>query len=98
MDVDEDDATKWSAEVYFTSPNYQAKKMVFLLFINRRFNRRFLIDFSSSFPARISIDRLVESSRMKKALEAIYVNILPKCASPFVYLRYARNLTRFSIL
>lgn len=26
---------KWSAEVHFTSPNYQAKKIVFLLFINR---------------------------------------------------------------
>jgi len=25
----------WSAEVYFSNVNYQAKKMVFLLFINR---------------------------------------------------------------
>lgn len=26
----------WSAEAYFTNANYQAKKFVFLLFINRR--------------------------------------------------------------
>jgi DNA mismatch repair ATPase MutL len=38
------------------------------------------------------IDRLVESSRIKKALEAVYVSVLPKGASPFIYLRY------FSIL
>ncbi|RXW17653.1 hypothetical protein EST38_g8206 [Candolleomyces aberdarensis] len=30
--------------------------------------------------------RLVESSRMKRAVEAVYVSILPKGASPFVYL------------
>ncbi len=35
MDVDDDNSTKWSAEAYFTNPNYQAKKTVFLLFINR---------------------------------------------------------------
>ena len=33
-DADVDDGS-WSAEVYFTNPNYQAKKTVFLLFINR---------------------------------------------------------------
>ncbi|KAI0826460.1 histidine kinase-like ATPase [Irpex lacteus] len=65
MNVDDDNSTKWSAEAYFTNPNYQAKKTVFLLFINHR---------------------LVESSRMKKALEAIYVNILPKGTCPFLYL------------
>ncbi|KAI0088835.1 DNA binding protein [Irpex rosettiformis] len=70
MDVDEDDVTKWSAEAYFTNPNYQAKKTVFLLFINHR---------------------LVESSRMKKALESIYVGILPKGSSPFVYLSLEIN-------
>ncbi|KAI0694214.1 DNA binding protein [Cytidiella melzeri] len=65
MNIDEDASTSWSAEAYFTKPNYQAKKMVFLLFINHR---------------------LVESPRIKKALEAIYVSILPKGASPFIYL------------
>ncbi|EKM56943.1 uncharacterized protein PHACADRAFT_119030 [Phanerochaete carnosa HHB-10118-sp] len=60
-----DEEEPWSAEVFFTSPNYQAKKMVFLLFITHR---------------------LVESSRIKKALETIYTGILPKGAFPFVYL------------
>jgi hypothetical protein len=32
---DVDDTEKWSAEAYCTSPNHQAKKTVFLLFINR---------------------------------------------------------------
>jgi DNA mismatch repair protein MLH1 len=31
-----DNSEKWSAEAYCTSPNYQAKKTVFLLFINRK--------------------------------------------------------------
>ncbi|KAI6131443.1 histidine kinase-like ATPase [Pisolithus croceorrhizus] len=31
-----DDPEKWSAEVFCTNANYQAKKMVFLLFINHR--------------------------------------------------------------
>ncbi|KAJ3969111.1 histidine kinase-like ATPase [Lentinula raphanica] len=55
----------WSSEVYFTSANYQAKKMIFLLFIN---------------------SRLVESSRIKRAIENVYSGILPKGAAPFVYL------------
>jgi len=44
MDVDEagheqeepDRPEAWSAEAYFTNANYQAKKFVFLLFINRK--------------------------------------------------------------
>jgi DNA mismatch repair protein MLH1 len=42
MDVDQNEESElpdqpesWSAEAYFTSANYQAKKFVFLLFINR---------------------------------------------------------------
>lgn len=35
------------------------------------------------------LDRLVESSRIKKALEGVYNGVLAKGASPFVYLRYA---------
>ena len=38
MDEDEEpdgDSESWNAELYFTNANYQAKKMVFLLFINR---------------------------------------------------------------
>ncbi|KIK02865.1 hypothetical protein K443DRAFT_96092 [Laccaria amethystina LaAM-08-1] len=62
---DNDESESWSAESYFTNTNYQAKKTVFLLFINHR---------------------LVESPRMKRSLEAVYHTILPKGASPFVYL------------
>ncbi|RDB30347.1 DNA mismatch repair protein Mlh1 [Hypsizygus marmoreus] len=67
MDVDEttDDPESWNAEAYISNANYQAKKMVFLLFINHR---------------------LVESSRMKRAFEAVYNGILPKGSSPFIYL------------
>ncbi|KAF4616529.1 hypothetical protein D9613_008578 [Agrocybe pediades] len=70
MDGDEDEEeldtpATWTAELYFTNANYQAKKTAFLLFINHR---------------------LVESPRMKKAFESSYQNILPKGASPFVYL------------
>ncbi|KAF8156932.1 DNA binding protein [Crassisporium funariophilum] len=67
MDMDEegDDPESWAAESYSTNANYQAKRMVFLLFINHR---------------------LVESLRMKRAFEAVYQSILPKGASPFMYL------------
>ncbi|TDL24592.1 DNA mismatch repair protein MutL [Rickenella mellea] len=61
----ESDDEQWSAEAFFTSANYHAKKMVFLLFINHR---------------------LVESPRLKRALENVYANILPKGTFPFIYL------------
>ena len=79
-----DQPESWSAEAYFTSTNYQAKKVVFLLFINR----------TSFLPPRFRLlvpnlipDRLVESPRMKRAFEAAYQGILPKGTSPFMYLR-----------
>lgn len=37
MEVDlPSSATFWSAELHFSNANYQAKKMIFLLFINRK--------------------------------------------------------------
>ncbi|KAM5533891.1 hypothetical protein V8D89_012431 [Ganoderma adspersum] len=64
-DDEDEDVEAWNAEAQFTNANYQAKKMILLLFINHR---------------------LVESSRIKKALEAVYNGVLAKGASPFVYL------------
>ena len=34
-DEDMDDPESWRAEAHFTNANYQAKKTVFLLFVNR---------------------------------------------------------------
>lgn len=43
MDSDDDasDPESWNADAQFTNANYQAKKMVFLLFINREWLFRF---------------------------------------------------------
>lgn len=87
MDIDDEEQkhpNSWTADILFTNANYQAKKTVFLLFINRTSHRLplcplILIDM---------LDRLVESGRMKKAFEAVYTSILPKGTSPFIYLRY----------
>ncbi|PIL27589.1 hypothetical protein GSI_10740 [Ganoderma sinense ZZ0214-1] len=64
-DEDDENVEAWNAEAHFTNANHQAKKMIFLLFINHR---------------------LVESSRIKKAIEAVYNGVLAKGTSPFVYL------------
>ena len=80
----EDNPEKWHAEAYITNANYSAKKMVFLLFINRT---TYCSPNSSFVLFDLFKDRLVESSRMKRAFEAVYNGILPKGSSPFVYLR-----------
>lgn len=90
-DMDEDDSIDdpeaWKAEAHVTNANYHAKKTVFLLFINRKafLCRHLLVNVES-----VILDRLVESSRMKRAFEAVYNGILPKGAFPFIYLRSAK--------
>ncbi|KAI0336867.1 DNA mismatch repair protein MutL [Cubamyces sp. BRFM 1775] len=84
-DEDVADENSWSAEAYFTNANYQAKKMTLLLFINRCIAYSYLMG-----------DRLVESSRIKRALEAAYNGVLAKGASPFIYLRTMR-VTLYSL-
>jgi DNA mismatch repair ATPase MutL len=37
------------------------------------------------------LDRLVDSGKMKKAIESLYTAYLPKGASPFVYIRYVSD-------
>ncbi|KNZ81633.1 DNA mismatch repair protein Mlh1 [Termitomyces sp. J132] len=82
-DEPEGDPEEWHAEAHITNANYQAKKMVFLLFINRT---TYSPPTAPCSLLDLFKDRLVESSRMRRAFEAVYNGILPKGSSPFVYL------------
>jgi DNA mismatch repair protein MLH1 len=73
----------WIAQAHFTNANYHSKKFVLLLFINSED----LLYHRTCGDLTHCIDRLVESSRIKKALEACYTSVLPKGHSPFIYLR-----------
>ena len=73
----------WVAQAHFTSANYHSKKFILLLFINSKF----LSINTRTKGLRYIVDRLVESSRIKKSLEACYTSILPKGTSPLIYLR-----------
>ena len=46
-----------------------------------------LVAYTEERPFTFVTDRLVDSPRLKRALESIYTGILPKGTSPFVYLR-----------
>lgn len=81
------DKSSWDAEAHFTNANYQSKKLVLLLFINREPSISVFCDNRTSHLGASTSDRLVESTKIRKAVEAIYTGILPKGASPFVYLR-----------
>jgi len=50
--------------------------------------RIFLLIGCHFLPDYLFPDRLVESPRMKRAFETVYNGILPKGASPFIYLRF----------
>jgi DNA mismatch repair protein MLH1 len=94
---DEDDEEQsWSAEVYCTNANYQAKKTQFLLFINRT---SFLVQSKEhlSILKQRFLDRLVDSTRIKRALEGVYAPILPKGTSPFIYLRFVDTSEKFPL-
>ncbi|KAF9235807.1 hypothetical protein BU15DRAFT_89456 [Melanogaster broomeanus] len=62
-----DDPERWSAEAYCTSPNYQAKKTVFLLFINHR-----LVESSS---IKRAIESLYSGVLPKGAYPFVYLSI-----------------------
>ena len=40
------------------------------------------------------VDRLVESLRIRKAMEGAYTAVLPKGACPWIYLRYVDHLRK----
>ena len=81
------DESTWDAEAHFTSANYQSKKLVLLLFINREHPILACYKNSANDLLNLIADRLVESTKIRKAVEGVYTGILPKGASPFVYLR-----------
>ncbi|KIK94933.1 hypothetical protein PAXRUDRAFT_141840 [Paxillus rubicundulus Ve08.2h10] len=64
---DLDDPERWSAEAYCTSPNYQAKKIVFLLFINHR-----LVESSS---IKRAIESVYSGVLPKGAFPFVYLSI-----------------------
>lgn len=92
MSIDKKNAkeTPWTAEAYVSNANHQSKRFTFLLFINRMCYNQHVGEGSNLIPRNFcALDRLVESSRMKRAIEAGYTGILAKGSSPFVYLRSA---------
>ena len=72
-----------------TNANWSQKRSTFLLFINRK-SMSFARPESPVLMAALTwpIDRLVDSSKMRKALESLYTAYLPKGAYPFIYIRY----------
>lgn len=60
--VEQNDKSKF--EIYFSNPNYSAKKFEFILFVN---------------------SRLVENPSLKKKIQEVYQNVLPKNTHGFVY-------------
>ena len=76
---------------HVTNANYSVKKFQFLLFINRE---RSCLSVSEPCGCIVSVpcvlvDRLVDSSSLRKAVEVVYNAYLPKNTHPFVYMRYS---------
>lgn len=71
-------------EGWVSNANYSMKKMAFLLFINRKLLE--LADSRELFGLCEVLDRSVDSANLKRALEAVYTEYLPRGMHPFVYL------------
>lgn len=67
---------------YVSHPNNGQKKLLLLLFINRKFLSSLLIQQISL----MHTDRLVECPSIKKMIDTIYAQFLPKGHHPFIYL------------
>lgn len=89
----EDRKLAFKMKGYISNANYSVKKCILILFINRAYSRRDSGSLSrKSFLATKwtlldALDRLVESSALKKAVENVYAAYLPKNTHPFLYLR-----------
>lgn len=78
-----------------TNANYSNKKLTFLLFINRKsnFGIFFLFSFLIFYDIlSVFLDRLVDSTSLRKALTLTYSAYLPKHSHPFIYLRYVLEI------
>ncbi|KAJ3092874.1 DNA mismatch repair protein [Quaeritorhiza haematococci] len=71
------DCLRWEYKMkgHISNANYNAKKMVFLLFIN-----------PLDVLLMTETDRSVECNSLKRALENLYTPFLPKGTHPFIYL------------
>jgi DNA mismatch repair protein MLH1 len=74
--IPKDAVLGFEAAGYITNSNYHAKKTTFLLFINS----------PPSIRLELMIDRSVDSTPLRRALEQVYTTFLPKGGHPFIYL------------
>ena len=72
---------------HITGANYSVKKLTLLLFINRKCCHGYLCVAMVTCVTMVT-DRLVDSSSLRKVIETVYSNYLPKKTHPFIYLRY----------
>ena len=75
---------------YISNANYSVKKLNFILFINRK-----VLPMCVHWITYQCVDRLVDSTNIRKSLESVYANYLPKHSHPFIYLRccvYVHNV------